>query len=176
MTARLRNHSLWLMPEEAARARLDRIIEDLSNTHRTPRFHAHVTLLARVLQPAHDVVAKTQALAIAGKLPQLSLTLGSLAMTNAYFLSLFAIVDPGDYLLAAHERLKSCFHVQSIGAFTPHLSLLYGKLAEVDKHAIVARLHRRYPERFTAREIAVFDTSGAPEHWRQVGSVALTEP
>lgn len=176
MTARIRNHSLWLMPDEAARARLDRIIENLSNTYLTPSFPAHVTLLARVLQPAHNVVAKTQALATAEKLPQLPLTLGRLAMTDAYFRCLFAIVDPSDNLLATHQRLKRCFNMQSIDAFTPHLSLLYGKLAEVDKHAIVARLHRRYPERFTAREIAVFDTSGAPERWRQIGSVALAEP
>ncbi len=176
MTARIRNHSLWLMPDDAARTRLERIIEDLSNTYCTPRFPAHVTLLAGVLQPAHDVVATTRALATAWKLRPLTLDLGRLAMTNNYFRCLFARVDTSDELLAAHERLKSCFDVRSTDIFTPHLSLLYGELAQTDKHAIVARLNHRYPGHITVREIAVFDTSGTPERWRQVGSVALAEP
>jgi hypothetical protein len=173
MSAQAHGHSLWLVPRGAAATRLATIIEDLSHAYRTPSFPPHVTLLARVTQPAHEVVLRTRSMVSAEKLRRFQLRLGSLDTTRAYFRSLFIRADPSTALLTTHTRASTWFGVAQTEEFLPHLSLLYGELADKDKRSIIARLDRDYPAGYIAREIAIYATEGAPENWRLVESVAL---
>lgn len=173
MAAQTHNHSLWLMPQGVAGSRLARVIKKLSQAYGTPVFPPHVTLLTGIARPARELLMETRALASAGYLKELQLGLDGLATTDAYFRSLFVLVEPNEELLAAEECTRKCFGAEQTEIFMPHLSLLYGALAETEKSAVIARLNQRYPTCIIAHEIAVYETGGAPEAWQRIGSVTL---
>ncbi len=165
------DYSLWLTPRGAASATLGKLICDLSEIYKTPRFPPHVTLLVPGSRLQADVVERTVELALA--CGRFEIVLDELAFTDDYFRSLFITVAPSLALRSLHRRAHEIFNMPQ-KPYLPHLSVLYGNLPANEKQGIIARLNRDYPERFTAEAIDVYISEGEPEDWRLVESVALT--
>jgi hypothetical protein len=168
---RAKGFSLWLMPEGAPRERLAGWIDRLADRHRSERFPPHVTLLAGVRGPRHDVLSR--AAAAAARLAPLDLRLGGIDGRDEHFRCLFARVTPSGPLLAAHEAAAHAFASEREPAYLPHLSLLYGVLPAEEKQRLAREIGGEVDLRFQVRRLHVWSTEGPVAEWYEVGGLAL---
>lgn len=164
--------SLWLVPDEPARGRLAALMEELAARLRTPVFAPHLTLLGRVTRRDDDAVQAAHALA-AGMRPVL-LRLTRAAEESAYFRCVFLEAEPSPELLGAHQKARRAFG-GGPDRWRPHLSLVYGRLAEGARHALAEEAARKLelPFALTAGRIELHETTGLPRAWRLRASYAL---
>jgi hypothetical protein len=55
----------------------------------------------------------------------------------------------------------------------PHLSLLYGNFPRSLKEEIMMEMGPRLEVQFKVRSLHLYQTHGAPQHWRQVARFGL---
>lgn len=162
--------ALWLVPEDAMRERLAGIIGDLARLWRTPRFEAHVTLLAGVRLDASEI--REHAGALARSMQPLDVNFTRVGSRPEYHQALFVEVDGGD-LRSAHGRAASAMGMAPDPDYQPHLSLLYGNLSPEAKKAIVKRLGGRWDVPARLERLEVMRTEGAPASWIRLASFPL---
>jgi 2'-5' RNA ligase len=165
--------SLWLAPDEAARARLDKLIGELAAHLRGPLFRAHLTLLPRL--QATEAEALQRAAALAARTPPLALTLFRAVHTPAYFRCLFLEAERTPELLGAHQRARRMFK-GSPDDFLPHVSVAYGRLSALVAEPVVRSLEQSVPLPLTARgeRVEVWSTRGEARGWRTLGGYVLS--
>ncbi|HET8645009.1 MAG TPA: hypothetical protein VFO85_05945, partial [Vicinamibacteria bacterium] len=96
--------SLWLVPAEPLRERLQALVSELARRLRTPVFAPHVTLLSRVSGDELDITACVGDLAAA--LPPLPLAFARAAHQAEYYRCVFLEAEPAAELLGAHQRAR----------------------------------------------------------------------
>jgi 2'-5' RNA ligase len=158
-----KGYALWLTPVEPTFSRLDGEISRLSREHATPRFEPHVTLLSRILLPEEKALAKSASLA--GMLKPTRIRLGDIGYLDEYFRCLFVAVVPVDSIIQARQAACQVFGHRNT-AYTPHVSLVYGKLPAAAKKRIAARLSSLAGLNFDLRSVALCRVSGAPREWK----------
>ena len=162
--------SLWLMPPPAVRTRCGALIARLAQRLGTPVFAPHLTLAGTTLEEAE---ATTRVRALARQLAPLTIRLGRLQATDAYFRCLYARADLSPALRHAYTTACTALN-QTPGDFLPHLSLVYGDLAAETKKSVIAELGGRLDLTFIVDRVALYDPTGSPSAWRRVADVALT--
>lgn len=101
-------HSLWLIPREPARSRVQTIIDNHSLDKGTVNFRAHVTLIAG-LEPqggAAEVLAKAESLAL--KLKPISARVERTGCMDLYFKSVSFVVLASFYFRAYCMQFFVC--------------------------------------------------------------------
>ncbi len=164
--------SLWLVPEEAARSRLDAVIVELASRLRTPAFRAHVTLLGSVRQEEAQALEAAQK--AARQTPPMRLTLARVVHDPEYYRCVVLEAEATPELLGAHQRAR-----RALGGgpdrFRPHLSMVYGRFDEATRRELAVQVERTLepPLVVEATRIEVHETRGAPSSWRLCGSFPL---
>jgi 2'-5' RNA ligase len=166
--------SLWLVPEEPARARLATWIDRLAARLGTPSFPPHVTLLSGLDAPETEVLAACPELA--GSLSPLSIRLDGVEGAEAHFRCLYVRAEADDALKAAHARAARQFGREPDPSFDPHLSLVYGTLAPDVKAGLARELERSIRRSIDVRRLHVWRTEGAIDAWAEIGAFDLVAP
>ena len=159
-------YALWLMPAGATYDRLARVIFELSHTYEAPFFEPHVTLLANILGTEDATVSQCHRLAAIAEPYSIQLT--RLDQLNEYYRSVFLRVLETDPVLEANSKAREVFGLHQGPPYMPHLSLLYGNLAEVTKHHIIQSLVELGGLEFYVDRIHLIDGRGGPRDWRKV--------
>ena len=165
-----KGYALWLTPAEPIYSRLAREILRLRRKHSTPRFEPHVTLLSRILWPEEKVLAKSASLA--GMLKPMRIRLGEIGHLNEYFRCLFFTVLPVGSIVQARQVACGTFGLRN-AAYTPHLSLIYGKLPEETPKRIATSLSSLAGRDSRVRSLALYRVNGAPREWKSIRRFAL---
>jgi hypothetical protein len=152
-------HSIWLMPSAEDEAFLSRVVEELAEAFGTPVFLPHLTLESDVLiaepdlRRAVDAIGRDQRAVVS--------PVARIDVSEAYFRSFYARFAAEDGLfdlkrrsIAAVRRAET--DGERLGAFMPHVSLLYGSIDPEAK----AEARRLWTDRLAGRPIR-FDTVAA---------------
>lgn len=117
-------HSIWLCPTATANQHLQNTIDDIADQEGTPSFAPHVTLLGDIVAaPRHTESLCRLAFA---QTAVVDARIEGLAMTNQFFMSLFADLDVPSYLHDLRRTLADRLGLDVAPDFRPHLSLAYG--------------------------------------------------
>ena len=159
------------MPPPLVRARFADVIDSLSRRLGTPRFEPHITLSGGEAAEA-NIRARTSALA--ARLAPVPVHLTRAGYTDAYFRCLFVHAARTPALLAARASAAIEYERPLDEEFMPHLSLVYGELASLQKEKILDDLGREFDVHFVAEEITLCRADGTPDTWPLIGPFKLT--
>jgi 2'-5' RNA ligase len=165
-----KGYALWLTPVEPVFNRLAREILRLSRELSTPRFDPHVTLLGRILLSEEKALARSAHLA--GMLKPTRVELSKIGNLDEYFRCLFVTVVPLDSIIKARQTACRVFGHQNT-VYTPHVSLVYGKLLAEARERTAAGLSSLSGQKFNVRSLALYRVSGAPREWKCIRRFAL---
>ena len=159
------------MPPAATRTIFAEMIGALSRRLRTPVFEPHITLGGCADVSEQETVARVTRLA--NDLAPIPIQLAGVAYTDAYFRCLFFTADKTPELLAAYNAAATCMRSLPDADFLPHLSLVYGNVANAEKETIIEEFSGRLPITFVADSLALCLPVGSPEQWRLLGPFNL---
>ncbi len=158
-----KHYALWLLLPDEAHSRYGAIIEAIARQYGTPRFEPHITLLGELTGEEQTLAQQTQALA--REIEPFELRLLEAKYENEYYRCLYVLVAPSRALLRARERARERFARRIETAYVPHLSLVYGALAEEQKEKILEHTGRYFDETLRIGEIGLYAIEGSPEQW-----------
>lgn len=164
--------SLWLVPDDVARARLQAAIAETAARAGTPPFPAHLTLLGGIRLDEPEALERTRALA--GRLRPVPLRLPRAGHEAEYFRCVFLEAEPTADLLGAHQRARVAIG-RGPDRYRPHLSLVYGRLPEARRAELAGEAERalEVPVAATAARLELWRTAGAVSRWRACGAFDL---
>ena len=160
--------SLWIVPEGEVRRRLDALIAELARRFGGPVFDPHVTLLAGMVGPAEDIVARVRRVVRAAM--AFPLRLVGPEVGDSYFRALYLRVEPSPELLALHGAARDAFGRREEPPYFPHLSLLYGA---PPPPAVIEEVRPSAPDGFEARTVDLYSTEGEVGRWHRVRRLHL---
>lgn len=167
--------SIWLMPSVADAAFLDAIIADLARRFGSPVFASHLTLAGDLGEPPQAYVALLDRLAGSGRC--FSQPVEDIVLTEIYFRSFYAAFARSPDLDALKQVCVASVG-GSLSGFTPHISFLYGPVAEPGKSDAAADLRKSLKGRaITFDRVAVTNSSDRTPvgAWRVHAARALRE-
>ena len=161
------DYSLWLLPPPRQSAAWRALIRRLAAAFDAPAFEPHVTLLGGIAGPPSQVLAAAREWAAAAPPP--SAHPRTLACLDEYYRCVFVELDKTPALLAARRRAEDVFHHER-GDYSPHLSLLYGRLDAAAKQRAVAAVAEPFDEPFPLPSAALveMDAGDPPADWQVV--------
>ncbi|CAM9803738.1 unnamed protein product [Scytosiphon promiscuus] len=174
-------HSLWLIPKEPGRSKIQNVIDHYSSEQGTVKFGAHVTLIAG-LEPeggVEEVLKKTEGLG--EKIQPFSARVERTACMDLYFKSVFAVLERDALVLDAHNAAREAFGQDLTDGhdFMPHASLVYGDPTKSTRENIREEAQAGPVNPGTELEfdrIEVWCTQGVVADWKLVGTVFLSPP
>jgi 2'-5' RNA ligase len=166
--------SLWLMPEGELRDRLGGWIDRLAARSGTERFLPHLTLLAGLA--GRDEELLDAARAAAGAVGCLRVRLNRVAGRDEHFRCLFLQAVHDEALAAAHAAAARAFGRPPLASFLPHLSLVYGRLAPVQKQTLAVEAGTLLPTEIEVRRLHLWRTDGRASDWRELAAFDLVGP
>jgi hypothetical protein len=164
--------SLWLVPEEPERARLEALIRALAQRLGTPPFAPHVTLLGGIGLAAPE--ARERARELARGPGSLALQLTHAAHADEFYRCVVLEALPSDALLRAHEAARQALG-GGPGSYRPHLSLVYGRLPAAFREALVGEVEGTLPLPLAtnAAHLELLATAGPPARWSRIAGFDL---
>lgn len=163
--------SLWLVPPEPVRNRLENEIIRWSGTLGTPLFEPHITLLGGIKDDADIAGRMFGFMRGVGPLKPIAVELGSTRHEPEFYRCVYLNVWLTKPLRKMHDLARAHFRYVAASSqdFIPHMSMVYGKV-DTQEQAVIARdLESLYKgEIFTVSEVALWETEGPPDAWRQL--------
>lgn len=166
-----RRYALWLAPAQPQAARLEALIAELSERHRTPAFVPHVTLLGGIAGDELDLAHRVRQLA--DRLHRLWLEPIGLDCDDDYFRSLFLSLRLDPRLQAARTAAEAMFQVGAEQVYRPHLSLMYGGPSSRVKALVAQKLASLAFSSLDVDGLVLCETAGMPASWRAVSCCVL---
>lgn len=165
--------SLWLIPAEPERARLDALLAGWAQRLGSPRFAPHVTLLSG-LGRFGERHALAQAEEVAARTPAVPLAFPRAAHDALYYRCVFLEAEATPELLGAYQRARRVLG-KGPDHFRPHLSLVYGDFGEMRRAELAREAERELalPTHVMAGRLELHETGGAPQRWRRLGAFDL---
>ncbi len=166
------SYSLWLRPAQEQIDELTKIISKLAHRYRTIPYSPHITLqssiaadLDTIKNICKKVIENHQAFDIA---------LEEISYTDLYFKNLFINAQKDIPLIKLHEdinrKLKHSIHED----YSPHVSLLYGKLDSKTQQALKKELDGNYLNTFSCQRLDIYNTTSKENKWHLIESYNLT--
>jgi len=166
------DYFLWLTPTESVLRQLQALIDSLAHEHGGPSFEPHVTLLSRLQGNAPDIEAAIARLA-AGFTP-FTLRCPTLDWSDEFYRCLHLNVEKDPCLISLYDRARTEIPHAASKDFAPHVSLIYGHLAEPTKRMIAAALQDNYPKSIPVDRLSLCHAPGGPETWQLVRTFYFT--
>jgi len=132
--------SLWLVPTAEQLAKLSWVMHirppaaKMPNSY--PRFIPHITLATvPSTTPVEELIA-----AIPSRQPQVKVTFSDVVVSDAYFRSVLAVVEPSPEITFLHSKIDESLKMRnSPSPMFPHMSIYYIDDAEAEERARVLR-------------------------------------
>jgi 2'-5' RNA ligase len=166
------DYFLWLTPTESVLRQLQALIDSLAREHGGRSFEPHITLLSRLQGNATDIETRVAQLA-AGFAP-FALQCPTLGWSDEYYRCLYINVETDPYLVSLYNQARAEIPHAVDKDFAPHISLVYGDLAEHAKLKIVAAVQDIYPKRVPVDRLSIYQAPGGPETWQLVKDFSFT--
>lgn len=163
-------YSLLIIPPPEIKVILEKIILQLSNKYKGPKFEAHMTFLGRIDSNEKAIIEKTKELA--QQIKPLFLTLGEISFSNTYFQSVFVRLKSTAELMDANLKAKEIFQIDD-RVFMPHISLFYGNHSMELREKIVSEIELPPNLSFTADKIVVTPDTDNPADWKHLAKINL---
>ena len=165
-----KGYALWLTPGEPMFSRLAREISRLSRQLSTPRFEPHVTLLSRIMLPEKKALGRSAKLSHC--LRPFRTELADIDGLDEFFRCLFVTVRAAEPILSAHQAACRVFARQWV-PYTPHLSLVYGKLPADRRKKIARGLSLLAGQVLDVRKMGLYRVSGPVRQWKCIETFDL---
>ncbi|TYP93507.1 Cyclic phosphodiesterase-like protein [Fodinibius salinus] len=165
-------YSLWLEPGGDIGYKLKEQIQKLSKKYETPKFSPHLTLLGSLKGSETELTSLTNTLASSGSPFTVHLT--KAGYRDRFYQSLFIHAEESSELMELRNIATELFEVVEDG-FMPHLSLMYGDMAQDKKQRILNLIGREFYIRFKAKHLALVQTTGTPEQWKRIHTAVFKE-
>lgn len=150
--------SLWLVPEKAETAALQRLIDTLATRCGGPCFPPHVTLCSGIAEGSNADLSLSQ-------LP-LAAELGGVQFGQEFFHACYLPVEPSEELRKLQERCADAWQGK-LPAHPPHSSLFYGALGP-EQQELARNVAQAAPAQLTLVRCELWQTGGPVESWRQL--------
>lgn len=160
-------YSIWLMPDAESRSLLQPVHERLCRQFAAPRFDLHLTLLGGRAGDAAQLKAVLPQIA-AGIAP-FRTPVKDVRTSEAFFQSFYALFEAQGSVLALKERTMRLAVNEDVGAFMPHVSLLYGPVEAAAKAQAADEARQiltGLPLRFEAITLALSSETIPIQDWR----------
>ncbi|HMJ12077.1 MAG TPA: 2'-5' RNA ligase family protein [Polyangiaceae bacterium] len=163
--------AFWLVPSEPIRAVLSTCIESFASKYTAPAFTPHVTLMTGHCSEPVSTQSCERVLARAAEgSPPFEVRVSGASHSDFFFKTVFLEIAPDDALTALRERVRAEFEaaggIISDKPFEPHLSLIYKRASEAERHEIVSEVVA--PEVIVCDALAVVVPSSAG--WEDVAA------
>jgi hypothetical protein len=163
--------SYWLIPIEADKKRLQRIIDELASRFDAPVFEPHVTLYSGEMDHIEDAADVLEG--IAGEFP-LVLPSRGMGHSDQFTKTLFLEFASNAALEQISDDLKSFSKARDDYALKPHLSLLYAPVSPEIREALTREIVVPQVVRFDSiKAVATGDrtqTKGDVERWQSLAA------
>lgn len=130
-------YSVWAVPPEDVRERLRKLMQNLRAEFSGPEFDPHVTVVGAMRLTKRNAIQKLQS-ACAGLKPY-TVRIVSVSRGNFFYQCVYLLLHPTPEVMEAGAHCCSHFGYKSLAPYMPHLSLLYGDLADEEKEKAVER-------------------------------------
>lgn len=163
-------YALLIIPPPEIKIILEKIILQLSDKYKGPKFETHLTLLGRIDSDEKTIIEKTKELA--QQIKPFFLTLGEISFSNTYFQSVFVRIKSTAELMDANLKAKEKFHMDYC-IFMPHISLLYGNHSMKLREKITSEIELPQNLYFTVDKIIVTPDTNNPADWKHLAEINL---
>lgn len=172
----LSGYAVYGIPSGQIGEQLSALIARFAKRFGTPFFEPHVSLSTTRLQGELSMLsprAAKAAQAIA-RLAPLEISCDGLGHSDAYFRCLFLKVKKSAELQSAYEVVEGEFG-NTPGAYTPHISLLYARLPELERERLVQELaaNLTFPLRFSLSSMHLYSILGTADQWKSAKEFAF---
>ncbi len=165
--------ALWFVPNGDRRLALRRGIEALARRYDTVAFDPHVTLLGGIRLSEEE--ARFRLSGLATVLGQVPIRLTVTSWGREYYQCVFVEVDRDERLIAARDRARTLFAVETEATYRPHLSLVYGDVDVGLRQRIANELGSSLRgEGFNASTVQLWNVTGGVGEWAFVADVKLS--
>ena len=161
-------YHIFIEPPEPLRSVLQDIITTLGGAYKNDFFRPHVTLLGHIpLQDEEALIQKVKELS--ARTSPFSIQLGGTGMEDYYFRALYLFVEKNEVLQSLHDSWTLELHSTDTRTFSPHLSLFYGDLLEVEKEELVKTVTLPQNPEFIVDRVHLYKTEGEVSNWKKIG-------
>ncbi|KAE8977179.1 hypothetical protein PR001_g25205 [Phytophthora rubi] len=166
--------SVWAVPEPAAAEELGGVIKTYATRLNTPPFLPHMTVVSGVkgLQ-AGEAAAKLSQLG--NELRVLDVEVEMVTFKDElYFQCVFGLLTLTRELVHAHRRAKEIYAVERSDEFMPHVSFVYGDLANAERAELAKELRPSLAgRRLKMEKLQLWRTIGPVEMWELVAEAKM---
>lgn len=166
-------YSIWLVPPQPHRDRLQSLINTFCELTNTPKFVPHITLLGDIPHSAEKIQRRIST--EISHWQDVHISMEAIAQGDKYFMSLYILVLLNTELQKMRQSCHNLFVDTVIpDIFTPHISLAYGPICKRTKekfaHAIQEYL---LPLSFIIDRVQIVQSSNDTpiESWQQVREI-----
>jgi 2'-5' RNA ligase len=160
-------YSIWAEPVEKDAKYLSRIIDSLGKKYDSPTFCPHITLYGKI---RNESVAKS-AIDICRMMKKFAVKTTDLAFSDYLWKTVFINAEKSQKILYVHDAIRKAVPQHPKYEFNPHISLIYKKLDDCEKQAIIDSL--KVKQRFTFDKITVIASSNDVKKWKVLDRVVL---
>lgn len=165
--------AFWLLPEETSHKYLSAVIEKLSAYYKAPIFSPHLTLYAGEVEPKElETILKSM------QNEPLELETDGLSFSPLLQKTLFIEFKYSSRLAQLETKLRS--HLSDISNYdlSPHLSLIYKNISEVEKRKLSESIELPFSTITFNQLVAIQGSNESfkdlkPKDWKAVGEIPL---
>lgn len=169
-----RKYSLWISPHGSGAVDLQRLVDELAETHDAPSFTPHITIVGcSMVSDERLELEKARVNTLAGSIGRFSVKLAEYGYQDETHRSLYMLARSSE-LESLYDRAALLYpqvqseHFQAM----PHMSVLYGSYDESLKRGIIAG-HPITPLNIGVATLDLHFTDGPEDEWHKVYSVPL---
>ena len=152
---------------------LQQRIASLARRYDTPAFDPHVTLLSGMQLSEEE--ARLQLSGLATALGPVPIRLTVTSWGREYYHCVFAEVDRDERLIAARDRARTLFDVETQAPYRPHLSLVYGDIGLGLRQRVANELGSSLrAEGFDTGIVQLWNVAGGVGEWSLVAGMKLS--
>ncbi len=160
-------YSVWAEPVERDAKYLLRIIDSLGEKYDSPTFCPHITVYSKIRSES----AAKSAVKNCRTLKKFAVKTKDLAYSDNLWKTVFVNMEKNQKMLQVHGEIKKAVPSGTKYEFSPHMSLIYKKLDDDEKRAIIDGL--KIKQRFTFDKITVIASSNDVKKWKVLDRVVL---
>lgn len=164
------SYAIWLVPRGETNNRISKIINELSDTYKSPKFVPHVCLVGGFFGDENNLINNTKILSM--KLNTFNVRLTDVSCLDEFFRSVFILVEKTPEFMHAYEAARSVFNcyggLYNPENYMPHLSLIYANLGMNEKECIMDKIGRSFNISFKADNLHLFHSNERDKEWTKI--------
>lgn len=160
-------YSIWIEPVEKDTKYLLRIIRKLGKKYHSPTFCPHITVYGKI----RSCTAAESAIKRCKDVKKFTVETTDLAFSDDLWKTVFINAEKNQKMRQIHSMIKKTIPLSPKYEFHPHISLIYKKLDDSEKQAIIDRL--KIKRKFTFDKITIIRSSNDVKKWKMLDRIIM---